>query len=91
MSRKDFDYPSGTPLVAEDSRLLTAPWGQWIQRIHTAVQSMQQSGPTSERPTRVLWIGRRYFDTTLGLPVWVGGGPPAPAPAVWVSAAGVPT
>lgn len=30
-------------------------------------------GPTAQRPTEGLWVGRPYFDTTLGEPVWYDG------------------
>lgn len=59
-------------------------WMTWFNQVYTLVFSIQQSGNTASRPTTNLWIGRRYFDTTLGKPVWIKSvGPP-----VWVDATG---
>lgn len=59
-------------------------WLQWFQRVQNVATALSQSGPTATRPATGLWIGRRYFDTDLGIPVWVS----AVKPAVWVDATG---
>lgn len=57
----------------------TRPWRQWIGQVANVADAVQQSGTTADRPTSNLWIGRPYFDTTLGYEVfydgatWVGG------------------
>jgi hypothetical protein len=79
-----FDYPDGTPL-AEPSGVPRSAWNNWFSRVHTIAISAQQSGTTANRPDSVLWIGRRYFDTTLGKPVYVK----SVKPAVWVDGVGV--
>lgn len=84
MADNNYDYPTDTPVVGEE-RLLTAPWGQWFSRTHRAVFSLQQSGPTSDRPTSVLWIGRTYFDVTLNKPIWIQQVKPT---VVWCDATG---
>lgn len=84
MADNNYDYPTDTPVVAEDMKL-TVPWGQWFSRTHRAVFSSQQSGPSTERPTTVLWIGRRYYDTTLNQPIWLSD----VKPAVWRNANGI--
>lgn len=71
-------------MVGEDGHS-TRVWAQWFTRVHQAVQSMYQSGPTTERPTSLLWIGRSYYDTTLKKPVYVS----SVKPTVWRDAAGV--
>lgn len=88
-TRNNYDYPTDASMVDENGRI-TVSWGQWVQRTHVAASSVQNSGPTSERPIKTLWIGRQYFDTTLGHPVWIQSVPPAPASAVWVDATGTP-
>lgn len=60
-------------------------WYAWLAQIRAAVFGLTQSGTTANRPTEGLWVGRMYFDTTLGLPVWVQA---ASNPAVWVKADG---
>lgn len=78
-----YDLPKGLPL---DSTGNWSPaWAQWLTRTHGAVITMQQSGPTAERPTKLLWIGRSYYDTTLNQPIWLS----AINPTVWRNAAGV--
>ena len=80
-----FELPSNDPLV-DDKGMAFRTWAQWISWVHQTVSAMRQSGPTAERPTKVLWIGRQYFDTTLGIPVWVD----SVRPTVWVNASGAP-
>ena len=80
-----YDYPTDQPVVGQDGRI-TAAWGQWVQRTHNNARTLQQSGPTAERPTKLLWIGRFYYDTDLGMPIWLH----AINPIVWHDAAGNP-
>lgn len=77
-----FELPSNDPVTVAGVTFRT--WAQWFSRVHTIVTSLQQSGATADRPTSVLWLGRRYFDTTLGIPVWVQ----SVKPTVWVDATG---
>jgi hypothetical protein len=84
MARNLFESPADFPVVVEDK--LTPVWGSWVTRVHNAVSSLYQSGTTADRPTSLLWLGRVYFDTTLGYPVWVQ----SVRPTVWVDAAGTP-
>lgn len=62
------------------------PWYTWLQQIYTICFSIQQSGTTANRPVKLIWIGRRYFDISLGIPVWVQ----SANPTVWVNATGTP-
>ena len=77
-----FDYPLGI-LVDADGNVMPV-WDQWFNRIHQISAIAQQSGPTADRPTSVLWIGRQFYDTTLGYPVLVH----SVRPTVWHNAAG---
>lgn len=79
-----FDYPSNSQVVDSNGNA-TNPWQSVFSRWHTIIASAQQSGTTAQRPTKVLWIGRRYFDTTLGKPVYLK----SINPSVWVDGAGV--
>lgn len=79
-----FDYPDNAPIANENGNL-TDSWRSWFSRVQAIVSASQQSGTTANRPTKVLWLGRRYFDTTLGKPVYVR----SVNPTVWVDAAGV--
>lgn len=83
-----YDLPSGAPFDASGN--WTPAWAQWLTRTHGAVITLQQSGPTAERPTALLWVGRPYFDTDLNIPIWVQSVPAKPTPAVWIDATGTP-
>lgn len=79
----DFELPNA-PLVGDD-KLPTVAWTQVFSRWHRIILAAQQSGATASRPTSLLWIGRTYFDTTLGKPIWLK----TVSPIVWVTADGV--
>lgn len=82
------EMPRG-PLV-DDNGLLNPAWAAWFTQVDAVVKAGKTSGPTSERPTTQLWIGRPYFDKTLNIPIWVQSVPAKPAPAVWCDATGTP-
>lgn len=77
-----FDIPD--PQLVDGAGKATAPWQSWLSRVHSIVITGQQSGPTADRPTSQVWIGRQFFDTTLNKPVFVA----AVKPIVWRDAAG---
>lgn len=80
----NFDYPSNTPVVDPRTGVATSEWQTWFSRNHMIVSSLQQAGTTADRPDKQLWIGRMYFDQTLGKPVFVK----SVRPTVWVDGAG---
>lgn len=82
-SKYTFDFPSNNNIANNDGGV-TLPWLQAFQRWHTVIASEQQSGTTAQRPIKGLWVGRRYFDTTLGYPVYLK----SVNPSVWVNGAG---
>jgi len=56
-------------------------WGNWMVQAWAILAAAEQSGVTADRPTSNLWVGRRYWDTTLALPVYWNG-------TAWQDAAG---
>jgi len=80
-----FELPSNNAVVGTAGHPSTS-WLSWFNSVHQTVTAARQSGPTAARPTKVLWVGRRYFDTTLNKPVWVSG--VSGGSAVWVDATG---
>lgn len=48
-------------------------WQRFFSDVFDAILAMQSSGTTAQRPTKGLYVGRVYFDTTLGLPIWYEG------------------
>jgi len=63
---------------------LNPPWTNFFTHVFEICFANQSSGTTANRPTTYLWVGRIYFDTTLGKPVWLK----SVSPSVWVDAAG---
>jgi len=64
----------------------TATFFGWAKTIFLVAFAAQQSGTTANRPLKDLWVGRPYFDTSLGAkgkPIWVD-----KTGAAWVDATG---
>lgn len=78
-----FELPSNDPLTNNDGMAFRT-WAQWLSWVHMTISAVRQSGTTAQRPTNMLWIGRTFFDTTLGIPIWVQ----SVRPTVWIDAAG---
>lgn len=86
----------GFPSVAEpmftldlerQSLALTYEWGAFFSQVNQLLFNMSRSGPTASRPTETLpsrWIGMPYYDSTLGLPVFLH----STNPDVWHNGAG---
>lgn len=74
---------SNLPVDKEKNAVWTKPWGNWLTRAGQILFAASQSGTTAQRPadTKMLWIGRTYFDTSLGIPIWWNG-------TDWVDATG---
>lgn len=79
-----YDLPKGSPLDGKGG--FTPEWAQWLTRTHANAITVQQSGPTIERPDRLLWLGRTFFDTDLGIPIWLQ----SINPVVWCDSTGAP-
>lgn len=75
--------PETDPLITDDKKAFRT-WMQWLSWIHRVATSITQSGTTADRPTTLLWLGRRYFDVTLNKPVYLS----AVTPSVWRDAMG---
>jgi hypothetical protein len=78
------DFISNPPVrdIISDGKSNDQAWIGWFQTAFYILFSQTQSGTTAQRPTKTLWIGRRYFDTTLGKPIFFKGS------GVWVDGAG---
>lgn len=77
------DAPFRDTVLDKDGRFGFS-WVQWLGKIGLYSQATAESGTTARRPTVNLYIGRPYFDTTLGQPIWVQ----SLSPTVWCDATG---
>lgn len=62
----------------------TAVTRAWQAQVSRFITAMLSSGTTADRPTSFLYVGRTYFDTSLGAagkPIWYNG-------TNWVDATG---
>lgn len=84
MANNQFDFPADSP-VTDDTGVLNVVWGQFFTRVKNILNANVEYGPTSDRPTVGLNIGRRYYDTTLNKPVYLS----QAKPTVWRDSAGV--
>lgn len=64
----------------------TIEWKGWLATVQRILFAQSSSGTTAQRPTAALYIGQRYYDTTLGKPIWVQ----SLGPTVWADATGAP-
>lgn len=82
------NQPPTTPFDMQDSEgRLMAPaegWRNFVNAAYSICNAMTLSGTTAQRPVTFLWSGRRYMDTTVGLPIFYAGA------GVWKNYAGVP-
>lgn len=81
----------GTSAVDEQDqagrlRGVSRGWRNFFSAVYNICNGLTMSGTTANRPTAGLWIGRTYFDTTLGIPIWLL----STGPAVWIDATGTP-
>ncbi len=52
------------------SGFFSREWITWLNSLWLASMPATQSGTTAQRPTKGLYTGTRYFDTTLGKPIF---------------------
>ena len=70
--------------LVDDRRKVSLVWAQLFTLWGVTITAARQSGTTADRPTKGLWVGRRFYDTTLGKPVFVD----SIGPVVWHDASG---
>lgn len=57
----------------DDGNVINTAWRSFFNSVFVILTALTQSGVTANRPVKLLWVGRVYFDTTLGLPIWYKG------------------
>lgn len=77
-----------SPQIVDKQGILVPIYQAFIASIYNWLSPVGQSGTTAQRPVpgsnTFMYIGRSYFDTTLGIPIWVK----SLNPTVWINAAG---
>lgn len=53
------------------SKIDSDAWIEFFSEAFLALSALQSYGITAKRPTKYLYPGRTYFDTTLNRPIWV--------------------
>jgi len=48
-------------------------WQIYFSDVYRAITATQSSGTTAKRPNKGLFIGRQFFDTSLGIPIYYNG------------------
>lgn len=67
------------PITAPDDK---GGWKAFFSAVFFLLTCLTQSGTTAQRPVKLLFVGRTFFDTTLTRPIWYTG-------TNWIRADGV--
>jgi hypothetical protein len=62
-----------TNAVDEGASQVSQGWAQFFSNAYNILNAVTMSGTTANRPTKFLFAGRPYFDTSLaanGKPIW---------------------
>ena len=62
-----------TTAVDKNGDSVSQSWLSFFNSVYGILSALTQSGTSDQRPTKLLWVGRTYFDTTLGKPIWYSG------------------
>lgn len=62
--------PELSPFPNQNKGSIKTEWQEFFSDVFFSIKALEQSGTTAQRPTVKLYVGRPYFDTTLGLPIW---------------------
>lgn len=77
--------PPNKNKVQDENGNVDSAWQSFFSDVYDAVVSLQNTGPTTKRPTTALFIGMSFFDSTLNKPIWLR----SARPNVWVTADGL--
>ncbi len=77
--------PPNQQSIQDANGKITYSWVEFTTEVYIGIKAAQTSGTTAQRPIKNLWIGRQYFDTTLGYSINLK----SVKPNVWVNGAEV--
>lgn len=78
-----------TGVIADKNGNVQPGWYPFFSTVQVLLNLSTQAGTTASRPSSQIqgrWIGMPYYDTSLGIPVYLA----SINPDVWKSAAGAP-
>jgi hypothetical protein len=75
------DSPPNQTAMQNQDGIIDPAWKAYFTQLFFVASCYQQSGITAKRPTKALYVGRTYFDSTLGKPIWYNG-------TIWVKSDG---
>lgn len=76
------EKPPFVQALADASGNVAPAWIVWFTKLWAQVET--GSGPTADRPTKNLFVGKQWYDETLNKPIWVR----SVRPTVWLDAVG---
>lgn len=85
-TEKIIDVPVRSDMNFTWSGMVKPSWTRFFNQARLLLISTQESGTTAQRPTANLWVGRAYFDESLGAlgkEIWI-----AKDGATWVDGTG---
>ena len=50
---------------------MSEDWSRWFNKLWSFASALDEHGITANRPTKNLYIGRQWFDDTLGYPIYI--------------------
>ena len=80
---RHFEKPPFVQALADASGNVSPAWITWLTNLWVQIET--DSGITADRPTKNLFVGKTWYDTTLNKPIWLR----SVRPTVWRDAAGV--
>ena len=58
----------------DENGVMSLDWQTFFRSAQAVSFNLSRSGPTADRPTNAMssrWIGMQFYDTTLGLPIFL--------------------
>lgn len=65
--------PTSLNPLMDEAGNIKIEWANFFNVVQAIAQGDSRNGPTASRPTSTMirWVGMRFFDTTLGKPVFL--------------------
>jgi hypothetical protein len=74
--------PPTRSVLVDDKGMINPEWQEFFSAAFFSLRAQEMSGTTANRPTKRLFVGMPYFDTSLGYEIRYNG-------TAWVNGSGV--